>query len=111
MHVVANGLCALPTGLDAAKQGPSKVRQFLGVAVAAGQQERQDIIRQIADSPLPRVWAHLVGQTTVLDEELAADLQQTCRGNQSRTNIAKKIKKIAGFHARRKLHRLVPDDV
>jgi hypothetical protein len=74
VHVVADALSALPTGLHAAEQGPCKVQQLFGVAVATCQQERKDIIRQIADSPLPRTWAHFVRQTTIFNDELAADL-------------------------------------
>ncbi len=58
VHIIADGLCPLPTGLHAAEQGPGKIRQLLGIAIAARQQERQDVVRQIADSPLPRISAH-----------------------------------------------------
>src|ERR1700688_2703008 len=64
MGVVTDRLHALPARRQAAEQRPGKVRQLFGVAVAAAQQIDQNLIRQLGELPLPRVWRDLIGLAT-----------------------------------------------
>src|ERR1700721_1511584 len=83
--VVAGRLRPLPASLDAAEERPGQVRKLLGVAVATGQQEREDVSRQCRHVRLLRGRANLIRQTAILDDELAADLEQSQRGDEAFT--------------------------
>src|ERR1700721_3123956 len=77
--VVADRLRPLPASLDAAEERPGEVRKLLGVAVATCQQEGEDVTRQRRYVPLMCGWANLIRQAAIVDDELAADFEQSRR--------------------------------
>jgi len=77
--VVADRLRSLPSAPDAAEERPGEVRKLLGVAVATCQQEGEDVTRQRRYVPLMRGRANLIRQAAILDDELAADFEQSRR--------------------------------
>src|ERR1700733_11455386 len=77
--VVADRLRSLPSAPVAAEERPGEVRKLLGVAVATCQQEGEDVTRQRRYVPLMRGRANLIRQAAILDDELAADFEQSRR--------------------------------
>jgi hypothetical protein len=75
MHVIADGLHALPSGGDRSEQCPGEVCQLLRVAIPAAVKERQDVVRQVLDFPPPCAPNDLVRQAAVADQEVGADLK------------------------------------
>ena len=73
MDEVADRLDALPAGLESAEQRPAKILKLaIDLAVPAGQQEQQDIMRQILHFLLRRVGNLQVGQPAVINDRLVA---------------------------------------
>ena len=109
--VVADRLRPLPAALDAAEERPSQIRKLLGVAVATCQQEGEGVARQRRSVPLMRGRANLIRQAAILDDELAADFEQSRRCDEAGTDVAIRIEVVPRVHGRRKLHRLIAENV
>src|ERR1700732_4691234 len=92
--VVADRLRPLPASLDAAEERPSQVRKLLGVAVATCQQEREDVPRQRRYVPLMRGRANLIRQAAILDDELAADFEQSRGYDEPGADVAIRIEVV-----------------
>jgi hypothetical protein len=66
---------------------------------------------QCADIPLLSCRADLIGLAAVLDNKLAANFEQSRRGNKSGADIAVRIEEVPRVHTWRKTHRLIADNV
>jgi hypothetical protein len=109
--VVADRLRSLPSAPDASEERPGEVRKLLGVAVATCQQEGEDVTRQRRNVPLRRGRANLIRQAAILDDELAADFEQSRRCDEAGTDVAIRIEVVPRVHGGRKLHRLIAENV
>src|ERR1700761_3773826 len=109
--VVADRLRPLPASLDAAEERPGQVRKLLGVAVATCQQKWEDVTRQRRYVPLMRGRAHLIRQAAILDDELAADFEQSRRCDETGADVAIRIEEVPRVHGRRTLHGLIAENV
>ena len=67
MHVIADGLHARVAWSRAAEELPGRLRQQIGLAIAAAQQEKESLLGQILHRILPRTGTaqHFVRQSAV----------------------------------------------
>ncbi len=111
VDVVDDGLHPTPAGLNLSEQRPGEIGQGVGFTVAAAQQVDEGIVRQLVDRVLDSQKRGLVGQAAVPDQEVGAEANRACRGDQPVAGVAEAVAVGAQLHARGGLDDLGGDQV
>ena len=91
VHEIADGLDPAPAHGRVSEQAPRRLGQFLGVAVAAPQQEYQRLLWQFLDRMLVRDRRDDVGLPAIPDQGGAGDPQPPGRGDETGAPVAEAI--------------------
>src|ERR1700746_121121 len=91
MHVIANRLDALPAADGGSELLPRKLRQLLGIAIAATYKINEHFVGQAVDRPLLSTRRDFIGKSLVGDNELVANFEKTCRSHKPCANVPKEV--------------------
>jgi len=97
---VANGLHAAPAGFDLSEQFKRNARETVHLAVAAVEQEAENLVRQIADRLLARIPVDLVYFTGVLNERGTAEPELPGGRDEPRAAIPEAVDVMRDFKFR-----------
>ncbi len=100
MDEVADRLHARPARRRLAEEVPRDLRQPIGLAIAAAEQEHQCFLRQIRHGHLLRLRHDRVGSAGIVDDDVRADARAALRRDDARAPVAEAVA-VGGHRDRR----------
>ena len=91
MHEVADGLDALPAGRRRAEQSPGGLRQQVGLAIPAAEQEEQGLLGERLHGPLLEPGRHRVGIAGVGHDGIAAQPELSRGRHDAAAPVAERV--------------------